>query len=136
MKIKNLDHLNMTVTNLKESETWYKSVFGFEIVEEGVDEGEPWSIIRSGEAMLCMYQRPLQTQSTTGMELKDGPLHINHFAVRITNQDEWLSVIEKEKLELFYGGLVQYPSSKSWYVKDPNGYKIEVVLWNNDKVRF
>ena len=37
--------------------------------------------------------------------------------------------MEREHLELEYGGLVRMPHSDAWYVKDPTGYSIEVALW-------
>ena len=57
-QIKFIDHLNMTVRNLDESLDWYARVFGFEWVESGEREGVRWAIIRSGEAMLCLYEYP------------------------------------------------------------------------------
>ena len=56
--VKHLDHLNMTVTDLAESLDWYRRVLDFEKVEDGLYQGHPWASIRSGDAMLCLYERP------------------------------------------------------------------------------
>ena len=58
MKVEHLDHLNLSVRDFEESVAWYGRVFGFELVEEDVQEGVRWGVIRSGEAMLCIYEHP------------------------------------------------------------------------------
>jgi len=132
-QIKHFDHLNMTVRNLDESLDWYDRVFGFELVESGVREGVRWAIVRSGEAMLCLYEHPNRTYELT----YDTPLHgIRHFAIRITDKDEWESVIAREEIQVQFDDAVDYPHSTSWYVLDPTGYQIEVVHWNADEIRF
>ncbi len=38
-----LDHINLTVENLKESIEWYRKIFGFELVESGATpQGNKW----------------------------------------------------------------------------------------------
>ena len=136
MKIKHLDHLNMTVSNLSESIDWYRNVFGFEKVEHGVRNGTPWAIVKSGEALLCMYEDSSRQPPQQFLK-RGGDTHtIYHFGLRITDRDAWLAKIEKYNLELEYGGEADYPHSKSWYVFDPTGYGIEVALWNDDTIAF
>jgi lactoylglutathione lyase len=132
-QIKFFDHLNMTVRNLDESLDWYARVFGFEWVESGERKGVRWAIVRSGEAMLCLYEHPNRTYECA----YDGPLHgIRHFAIRIGDKDEWEGVIEREQIQVQFDSAVDYPHSTSWYVVDPTGYQIEVVHWNADEIRF
>ncbi len=122
----NLDHLNMTVASLKQSEIWYKKVFGFERVEGGVRNGRAWSIVKKDESMLCLYEdaalSPAYAHPT-----KDH--NLNHFGIRIRDRAEWEAVVAREKLEVAYGGPVAYPHSQSWYVTDPSGHEIEVSYW-------
>ena len=58
MQVKHLDHLNLSVADFEETADWYRRMFGFEVVERGIQDGEPWGVIRGGDAMLCIYQRP------------------------------------------------------------------------------
>ena len=58
MKIKHLDHINMTVRDFDQTVDWYGRVFDFVLVEEAVTEGIRWGVIRSGEALLCIYEDP------------------------------------------------------------------------------
>ncbi|MBX9878343.1 MAG: VOC family protein [Candidatus Obscuribacterales bacterium] len=136
MKIKHLDHLNMSVKNFDKTVDWYNRVFGFTLVEYGVRGGVRWGIIKGGESMLCIYEHPEREYA----DFDDSRLHnfhgINHFGLRITDRNEWEDVIKREKLEVAYGGAVDYPHSTSWYVTDPTGYEIEVALWNKNQINF
>ena|SRR6185369_9768291 len=136
MKVKQLDHLNLTVQSLDDSIAWYGRVFGFEKVEEGRRGGQPWAILKSGEALLCIYEGPTR-KALDADALADAGLHgMNHFALRVTDRRGWLETLARERLEFTYESPVEYPHSTSWYVKDPTGYEIEVALWNNDQVDF
>lgn len=136
MAIKHLDHLNMSVSNFDETAAWYGRVFGFEIVEQGVEDGQPWGVIKAGEAMLCIYQHPERQPRTKKSLMKTGMHFMSHFGLRIDNRAEWLETVKREKVRVGYGGEVRWPHSSAWYVEDPNGYEIEVALWDGDSVRF
>jgi catechol 2,3-dioxygenase-like lactoylglutathione lyase family enzyme len=134
MKIKHLDHINMTVHNFKASADWYQRVFGFEIVEEGVQDGRPWGIIKSGEAMLCMYESPSRSFDNRFELAENGRHGVSHFAFRIQDRKAWTDTVAEQKLEILYDGEVVWPGSTSWYLADPTGYEIEVALWKNDTI--
>jgi catechol 2,3-dioxygenase-like lactoylglutathione lyase family enzyme len=133
--IKHLDHLNLSVASFDETLDWYGRVFGFELVERGTQDGEPWGVIRAGDALLCIYQRPdrgdIAPYTTLG-----GPHRVHHFGLRITDREAWEATVEREDLEVDYGGAVDWPHSTSWYVKDPTGHQVEVALWRGDEVAF
>ena len=136
MRIQQLDHLNMTVTNLDESLKWYGNVFGFELVECGNRNGVAWAIIRSGDGMLCLYEHP-NRRAPRRFLVDDSQEHvIYHYGFRITDREAWLAKLEEFGLELYFGGEARYPHSTSWYVQDPTGYIIEVVLWDEDRISF
>ena len=59
-----------------------------------------------------------------------------HFGLRITDVEEWLETVDREKIEVLYGGEITWPHSRSWYIEDPTGYEIEVALWADDRVTF
>jgi catechol 2,3-dioxygenase-like lactoylglutathione lyase family enzyme len=136
MPVKHLDHLNLTVRDFDESVDWYRRVFGFEKVEESVQDGIRWGVVRSGEALLCLYEHP-ELEHVDRFELRKRGLHgVNHFALRIGDEKEWLATVARENVEVNYGGEVHWPHSRSWYVNDPTGWEIEVVRWQGDTVRF
>jgi len=135
MPVKQLDHLNLTVRNFGESADWYSKIFGFKVVEKGLRNGKPWGVLRSGEALLCLYENP-ERQFVDGDELESRGLHgVNHFSFRIVDETLWKETVGRHGLRLEYGGAVRYPHSTSWYVLDPTGYEIEVVSWDSDQVK-
>lgn len=134
MKINNvaqLDHINFTVNNFEESTQWYKKVFGFELVENGIRKNTRWGILKSGSTMLAIYERPEKA-----LHHDEKYHHIYHFALRLKNKDEWEEVVKKYQLKIEYGEPIKYPHSTSWYIQDPTGHEIEVVIWDNDIIKF
>jgi lactoylglutathione lyase len=136
MTVAHIDHLNLTVHDLDVTIAWYASTFGFEVVEDGVQDGTRWCVIRSGEAMLCLYEFGSR-EHLDRFQLRDAGRHgLNHFALRITDRDAWLRTVQEQGLELRYDGEVAWPHSSAWYLLDPTGYEIEVALWKDNTVRF
>lgn len=136
MSVKQLDHLNLSVTDLEESERWYRRIFGFEVQERGMYRGRPWSIIKSGEAMLCLYEHPDFT-FVDSAELHERKEHaLSHFSLRIEDPEAFAALLEREQVPVSYGGAVDWPHSTSWYVNDPTGWEIEVSAWDADTIRF
>lgn len=133
MNVKHLDHLNLTVKDFDETADWYRRVFGFEVVQDEVADGMRWGVLRSGEAMLCIYEHP---EFEHGPREDLGQHRLQHLALRITDREAWEEVLRREQLELNWGGETRWPHSTAWYVSDPTGYEIEVALWDNDTVTF
>ena len=132
MLVKRLDHINISVTNIESTLAWYKKIFGFELVEHGEQGAKKWAIMQSGEALLCFIEYP-NRKALENIEAH----RMNHFGLTITDEKKWETIINVEKIELLYGGTVHnYPHSKAWYIKDPNGYEIEVALWDNNSIKF
>ncbi|MEE2750373.1 MAG: VOC family protein [Myxococcota bacterium] len=135
MYVKQLDHLNLTVANLEETIRFYNVVFGFEVVEEGAREEGPWAIIRSGDALLCIFESNRLPPARFRQDGQEQHV-IYHFGFRLTDREGWLNKVEEHQLELLHGGEQVYPHSSSWYVLDPTGYTIELVLWKEDEISF
>jgi catechol 2,3-dioxygenase-like lactoylglutathione lyase family enzyme len=134
--VKHLDHLNMSVTSFDETADWYRRVLGFEKVEEGVQNGVRWGVLRAGDAMLCVYDHPTR-HAITDAEQAAMKLHtVDHFGLRITNRAAWEATVAREQVTVHYGGAVEWPHSTAWYIEDPSGHWIEVALWKDDTVRF
>jgi catechol 2,3-dioxygenase-like lactoylglutathione lyase family enzyme len=133
MSVKHLDHLNMSVANLAASTDWYGRVFGFQKVEGGVIEGRPWAILRSSDALLCLYEHK---QRKVPDPEQHGHHGLSHFGLRIDDRAAWEATVNREKVEVAYGGAHPWPHSTAWYVTDPTGYEIEVALWDGDRVQF
>ncbi|MCJ8277348.1 MAG: VOC family protein [Bdellovibrionales bacterium] len=98
-----LDHINMTVKNLKESVQWYQKVFGFELVETGKSSaGKDLAIIRSGDSMLCLYEYGDLKHPSSSTETHK----TYHFGFRIKDRKEWEEIMEKEEVKVHHTWLV------------------------------
>ncbi len=130
-----IDHINISVADLTESIEWYRNTFGFELVESGkTPQGISWGIVGFNDFMICMTE---YLERTAADKSKDKSVHqIFHFGIRVADLEQWQQTIRDNKLKLYYGGVVEYPSSKSWYVHDPSGHEIEVSYSAHERLRF
>jgi len=118
LKATSIDHVNMKVKNLEQSVKFYKNLFGFEIKqEENANKLDvPSKIIGNDTIKLCMYEIP-------DMSPEGG---IAHFGFNVANFNEIIAKCEDLKVEVLYGGIVDWETSKSVYIVDPSGYEIEL----------
>ncbi len=134
MKIK-IDHINLTVMNLNDSVKWYSRVFGFEVVERGTGmRGQPWAIVANADSMLAMNEYPKRRMAED--DSSESFHRLNHFGIRVDDLGEWQAKLKEFNLKLNYGGVIDYPHSKSWYVVDPSGHEIEVSYSSGQPLRF
>ena len=129
-----LDHVNITVNSIENSVEWYGRLFGFATVESGLTQlGQKWAILACDDSMIAMteYDRRPADQND------DRTFHRSyHFGLRVNDAKEWREKVKNLKLRLFYGGEIEYPHSRSWYVHDPSGHEIEVSWSNGNALQF
>ena len=113
-----IDHVNMKVKNLQQSVEFYKNLFGFDIKQEmNPNKADaPSKIIGNDKIKLCLYE-------ISDMTPEGG---INHFGFNILNFARVLEKCEKLNVEILYGGPIDWEKSRSVYIKDPNGYELEL----------
>ena len=119
LKATSMDHVNLSVKNLEKSISFYKNLFGFEIRKEDNSPNKfhvPSKIIGNDSIKLCMYEDP-------DMSPEGG---IAHFGFHISNFDQIINKCKELNVEVLYGGPVEFEKSRSVYIKDPNGYDIEL----------
>lgn len=133
-----LDHINLTVSDLEKSIQWYQNIFDMDVVEKGFSaENKPWAIVARNDSMICMTEyaergASIDWQQKTSHEFQ----HIYHFGFRTPDKEIWEAKIKKYDLQLYYGGINEYPHSLSWYVKDPSGHTIEVSYTKDKMLKF
>lgn len=134
MNIK-LDHINLTVRDLQQSIEWYSKVFGFRKVEQGIGtRGQPWAIVALDDSMIVMGEyKDLKPANTESVESQH---RIYHFGIRVSDQKAWEEKLKTFQLRLNYGGVVEYPFSKSYYISDPSGHEIEVSYSGDQALKF
>lgn len=128
MKV-SLDHINISVKNYKKTVAFYKEVFGLQEVESGVWTGLDWSILRSGDFMMCIYD-------SAKKDALDEVLKVNHFGIRVQDEKPILKKLYDLGVIIEPQNIIRYKHSKSWYVTDPSGHGIEIVKWDDDIVKF
>jgi catechol-2,3-dioxygenase len=130
-----IDHINLTVDSLNHSIVWYRQIFGFELVESGTTpQGVKWGIVAFNDFMICMTEYAGRVAAD---RTEDQSAHqIYHFGIRVSDLEHWQHTIKDHNLKLFYGGKIEYPFSKSWYVHDPSGHEIEVSYATQGRLQF
>lgn len=118
LRATSIDHVNMKVKNLNESVRFYHDLFGFEVKQEENPNkiDVPSKIIGNESIKLCMYEVP-------DMSPEGG---IAHFGFNIENYEEVLEKCKDMKIEILYGGPIDWEKSQSVYIADPNGYELEL----------
>ena len=122
MNVRHLDHINMTVRDFDQTVDWYGRVFDFELVEEDLTEGVRWGVIRSGDAMLCIYEHPHRENTSIASKQqgprspRDGPLRSPH---RRCRRVAWRPS-EREKIHILYDGEITWPHSQELVHQRPH----------------
>ncbi len=112
-----IDHLNLDVKNLDQTVEFYSKLFGFTVLKEQPEENS--KIIGNDHVKLCLYQR----DEFDHFE-KNG---FNHFGLHIKNFEDVMQKCTELGIEVYYGGQLDWERSSSIYIKDPNGYEIELA---------
>ena len=115
--VNGIDHLNMEVINLNETLEFYNQLFGFTVLKEQPEENS--KIIGNETVKLCLYE----IDDFKGYTKKG----FHHFGLHIENFEEIMRKCADMGIEIFYGGPLKWEKSTSIYIKDPNGYEIELT---------
>ena len=116
INVNSFDHINLNVSNLSESLNFYQAVFGMNIKEEGLSGARPYAIIGSGNVNLALYENH--------EELSSGGL--NHIGIHINDFENSFELLKKNGVEMDYDDIIEYDNSRSIYVRDPDGYGLEL----------
>jgi catechol 2,3-dioxygenase-like lactoylglutathione lyase family enzyme len=125
IKVNAIDHLNLTVSDLRASIDFYGRLFGFEIAEDCREASRPYVIMgRAGVGWLALHAR------TGDMPAPGG--RINHWGFVVDDFDGLQARLRAQGVEALYtdrwpDGIVRYPRSRSLYVADPDGNEIELT---------
>ena len=130
LPIAGIDHINMCVTNLERSITFYRKVFGFEIKEDHRDLKEyPWVTLGIPNiAYLVLYETD---KAQTARDMR-----IVHFGFALQPGQR----IDDVLAQVLQAGVktkndkdgnpfvVHYGKSSSIYLSDPDGYELDISI--------
>jgi catechol 2,3-dioxygenase-like lactoylglutathione lyase family enzyme len=120
-----VDHVNMNVCNLKESIDFYQRLFGTDgEIKDGGEKPLRWRIIGIPHKFyFCFYE-------VKATSLEPRALQINHIGFYVPDFDGMVRRAQALGVPVeFEGKPIEWKNrngtSRSLYVKDPNGYLIE-----------
>ncbi len=119
LNFKAIDHININVSNLRNSIDFYQKLFNFKVHEEGVSpmSGAPYAIIGlSHKGFLAIYESKNLNRSS----------RVNHLGFNIEDFDNAVKKIKENGIRVADYGVVDYPDSKSIYIFDPDDNEIEL----------
>jgi catechol 2,3-dioxygenase-like lactoylglutathione lyase family enzyme len=111
-----LTHVNVRVRDVKESETFYRELFGLPRVHDVVGAAYALDLPGGGFISLCPMNNP-----DCGMTDPPALGDIDHFGLGVHNFKEGTTARQlKER------GLETYDAGSSVFIKDPNGAWVQV----------
>lgn len=126
IKFNQIDHINFTVKDLDISSKFYKEVFGFEVFEEETRNGSRYQIVgKSQKAMICLYE----AKDENIKRVDFGESRFNHIGFNVEFGDDIIKDLKSKDVEIVYfdgEAIIDYPDSKSVYIRDPDGNEIEL----------
>jgi lactoylglutathione lyase len=118
LKAASIDHVNIPVKNLQKSVDFYCALFGFKILKEQPEQKS--KIIGNKTIKLCIYET-------------DGAGHGNwqhRWGFHVENFKEIEATCKEMGVDMPYGVVTWEEGTRSIYIKDPDGYEIELAETN------
>jgi catechol 2,3-dioxygenase len=126
MKVQQIDHVAITVSDIERSIEWYTRVLGLEhrpVVEWG---GYP-QMVCAGETCLALFPAPKSAQPIPNEE-KHQQLTVTHFAFRVDAENFALARERFQELAL-KSDFADHGVCHSLYINDPDGHRIEITTY-------
>lgn len=120
MKLEGIDHLAMSVSDIKRSAQWYIDVLGFERLHEGMWDGVP-IFIGKGTTALALF--PAKSN-----EPARGDIRMLHLAMR-ANRKNFLAAQDELKQRGIKFEFEDHEISHSIYFRDPDGHRLEITTY-------
>jgi catechol 2,3-dioxygenase-like lactoylglutathione lyase family enzyme len=119
VKARCIDHVNISVRDLDVSADFYARLLGIELKEQGNNGPTRWCILGARDRFyICLCE-------VAAGNFKREDIHINHVGFVVDDIDETADRIRGLGLQLESGRTLDWPRSRSAYVRDPDGIQIE-----------
>ena len=123
-KIEALDHIALSVRDVKHSARWYADVLGFKRLHEDKWNGIP-VFVGSGDAAIALFPASEEIGSTSADRAAVRTLH---FAFR-TDRENFSHAQDDLKKRAIPFEFEDHEVSHSIYFRDPDGHKIEITTY-------
>lgn len=108
IRVSCIDHVKMDVLDMVQTKQFYCEVFGFKVY----DDDSNISIVGNEHIKLCLYH---------AKKINHGS--IEHFGFHVVDFDRTLALFDGKRIRYI---LSYWEYSRSAYILDPNGYRIEL----------
>src|SRR3954468_12473808 len=123
-KLQALDHVAISVRDVKRSAQWYIDVLGFKEEHADVWDGVP-TFVGNGEAALALFPLPEKATSTSPDR---AAARVLHFAFR-ADRENFLNAQDELRKRGIAFDFSDHEVSHSMYFRDPDGHKIEITTY-------
>lgn len=123
MELEGIDHIALSVRDVKRSAHWYIDVLGFERRYEGMWEGVP-TFISKGTTAIALF--PLRAEATSAATR--GTVRMLHLAMRANRQNFLLAQSELGQRAIKFE-FQDHEISHSIYFHDPDGHELEITTY-------
>jgi lactoylglutathione lyase len=114
-----MDHVNISVRDLDASAGFYAALLGIDLKEQGDDGTTRWCILGARDRFyVCLFE-------VGARNFKPEDIHINHVGFVVDDIDETVRRIHGLGIRVESGKTLDWPRSRSAYVRDPDGIMIE-----------
>jgi catechol 2,3-dioxygenase-like lactoylglutathione lyase family enzyme len=134
MEIRKLDHVALLVKDVERSQRFYIQILGMEEVPRPSSFNFPGAWLRRGSAEIHLIGEDepgrtaqLQPGGYHPDELSIG--HVTHFAFEVADLEEARKHLQAHDTMLVGGPRPRGDGVMQMYVRDPDGYIIELFVW-------
>jgi catechol 2,3-dioxygenase-like lactoylglutathione lyase family enzyme len=124
MKVQHIDHVAITVSDLKRSLAWYRDVLGLERRHEE-EWGDVPMMLCAGETCVALFPsdapdpKPVDARKTVSMR---------HLAFRVDRANFEAAQLSFRKLGFEFES-ADHGIAQSVYISDPDGHQIEITTY-------
>jgi catechol 2,3-dioxygenase-like lactoylglutathione lyase family enzyme len=123
-EMKAIDHLNRYVSNVEKFIGFYQNVLGYDLLDKGVKaNGKNYAILKGDGHELFISEKEGFTEEQES--------NFRHIGYNVENVDKLLETlklkgyVEKDK------EIIIKPFSRQFYIKDPDGFEIDLIQWTD-----
>jgi catechol 2,3-dioxygenase-like lactoylglutathione lyase family enzyme len=124
MKVQHIDHVAITVSDLKRSLAWYRDVLGLERRHEAA-WGDVPTMMCAGETCVALF--PSDATDPMPVDVREA-VSMRHFAFRVDRANFEAAQARFGELGIEFES-ADHGIAQSVYISDPDGHRIEITTY-------
>jgi catechol-2,3-dioxygenase len=126
LDLEGIDHVALSVSDVKRAANWYVDVLGFERRYEGMWDGIP-AFVGKGTTALALF--PARDGDSSAANKKHARIGMLHLAFRATRRDFLAAQTSLRERGIAFE-FQDHEISHSIYFEDPEGYQLEITTYD------